>query len=248
MVVEIGDTSMNGPNKQYGSGVGLQTHASASYTIGSEVACTDGTCGKLIWVVVDPVARCLTHLVVAPVDHQDLGRLVPVDLVHSIGERICLTCNLVGFAGLERSQETEFVPVESDEWGYACDQMRSWPYYGLGFDGRGSESALGMGPGTGKPQAPETVTYDHVPLGEVDVHRGDHVHATDGMIGSVQGLVIDPSDHHVTHFLLQEGHLWGRKQVAIPIGAVDGLEAGVHLRLSKHEVHDLPPVDLITSP
>jgi hypothetical protein len=27
---------------------------------------------------------------------------------------------------------------------------------------------------------------------------------------------------HVTHVLLQEGHLWGRKEVAIPITAVAG--------------------------
>jgi len=66
----------------------------------------------------------------------------------------------------------------------------------------------------------QVITYDTVPLGEVDVRRGEHVHATDGNIGRVQGLVIEPGSHHVTHVLLQEGHLWGRKEVAIPIGAV----------------------------
>ena len=34
---------------------------------------------------------------------------------------------------------------------------------------------------------------------------GEHVFATDGAIGRVQGLVIDPSDHCVTHVLLDEG-------------------------------------------
>ena len=41
----------------------------------------------------------------------------------------------------------------------------------------------------------------------------------DGPIGRVQGLVVDPTDHHVTHVLLAKGHLWGEKEVAIPIGA-----------------------------
>jgi hypothetical protein len=54
-------------------------------------------------------------------------------------------------------------------------------------------------------------------LGEVEIRRGDHVHASDGDIGRVHGLVIDPRNHRVTHVLLQEGDLWGRKQVAIPI-------------------------------
>jgi hypothetical protein len=42
--------------------------------------------------------------------------------------------------------------------------------------------------------------------------------------------------------LLQEGHLWGRKEVAIPIGAVTSVEAGIQVNLSKHEVENLPPV------
>jgi len=44
--------------------------------------------------------------------------------------------------------------------------------------------------------------------------------------------------------LLQEGHLWGRKEVAIPISAVAGVEDGIRLSLTKQEVQDLPPVDI----
>ena len=64
----------------------------------------------------------------------------------------------------------------------------------------------------------------------------------DGDIGHVEGLVIEPLDHHVTHVLLQEGHFWGRKEVAIPIGAVTGIDDGIRLSLTKREVQDLPPV------
>jgi sporulation protein YlmC with PRC-barrel domain len=87
-------------------------------------------------------------------------------------------------------------------------------------------------------------TADRVPVGEVEVRRGDHVHATDGSIGRVQGLVVDPSDHHVTHVLLDEGHLWGKKQVAIPIGAVKSVEDDVRLNLTKDQVRELLPIDL----
>jgi hypothetical protein len=44
--------------------------------------------------------------------------------------------------------------------------------------------------------------------------------------------------------LLQEGHLWGRREVAIPIGAVASTSDGIRLRMSKREVQDLPPVDV----
>jgi PRC-barrel domain protein len=68
--------------------------------------------------------------------------------------------------------------------------------------------------------------------------------ATDGDIGLVQGLVIDPGSRHVTHVLLQEGHLWGRKEVAIPISAVASTSDGIQLKVTKQEVQDLPPVDI----
>lgn len=38
-------------------------HAMTPYVIGSEVFCTDQACGRLGRVVIDPVARELTHLV-----------------------------------------------------------------------------------------------------------------------------------------------------------------------------------------
>ena len=84
------------------------------------------------------------------------------------------------------------------------------------------------------------------PLNLDGSNRGDPVVAKDGPIGRVQGLVIDPADHHVTHVLLDEGHLWGAKRVAIPIGAVAEVNDadGVCVSLTKDEVRDLPPVDL----
>lgn len=78
----------------------------------------------------------------------------------------------------------------------------------------------------------------------MQVRRGEHVHATDGLIGRVQGLVVDPTDHRVTHVLLDEGHLRGAKQVAVPIGSVTRVDDGVKLELTKDQVRDLPPVEL----
>ena len=99
--------------------------------------------------------------------------------------------------------------------------------------------------GIGRRQYPMTVTYDTLPLGEVAVRRGQRVHASDGTIGLVQGLVLDPGSRHVTHVLLQEGHLWGRKQVAIPVSAVTEVDADrVELTLTKQQVQHLPPVNI----
>jgi hypothetical protein len=80
-------------------------------------------------------------------------------------------------------------------------------------------------------------------IGAAEVRRGEHVLITDGAIGRVQGLVVHPGDHCVTHVLLDEGHLWGQKRV-IPIGDVKDTEDGVRLNLTKDEVRELPLVDV----
>ena len=87
-----------------------------------------------------------------------------------------------------------------------------------------------------------TFAEDVVPVGEDQPGPGDRVHAVDGEIGWVQGFLVSPGDDQVTHVLLQEGHLWGRKKVAILISAVTGVDAGIRLNLTKEQVGQLPPV------
>jgi sporulation protein YlmC with PRC-barrel domain len=202
------------------------------FTIGAGANCTDGTCGEVSRVVVDPIARTVTHLVIEPQHRHGLGRLVPLDLVDVVAGDIRLRCTLAEFNKFDLGVETQFLPG-ADGWaGYAPGQVLAWPYYNLGPETMSAESAS------------QVTTYDAVPLGEVAVRRGEHVRATDGLIGRVQGLVIDPDRHQVTHVLLQEGHLWGHKNVAIPISAIAGLDGGIRLRIDKQNVQDLPPVDV----
>jgi len=202
------------------------------FTIGAEALCTDGACGKVTRVVVDPVARAVTHLVVEPKHGFGIGRLVPVDLVDAATDVVRLRCTSADFEKLERAEEMQFLPDTGAFEGYSPQQVLSWPYYSLGV-------STGVGVGDSLP-----LVVDRIPAGDVALRRGEPVHATDGEIGRVQGLVIDPDDHHVTHVLLQEGHMWGRREVAIPIGAVARIEDGIRLSITKKEVEDLPRVDV----
>jgi sporulation protein YlmC with PRC-barrel domain len=204
-------------------------------TIGAEVRCSDGACGKVTRVVVDPVARAVTHLVVEPVHLQGIARLVPLSVVEDSAADVLLSCTVAEFDQLDPAEETHFIPGAGGNEDYAADQAYSWPYVTLGSGGI---------MGAAGPEVPQTVTYYTVPLGEVAIRRGEHVHATDGQIGRVHGLVIDPGNHHVSHVLLAEGHLWGRKEVAIPISAVTSVEHGIQLSMTKQEVQDLPEVDI----
>lgn len=208
----------------------------AEFVIGATATCTDGPCGTVSRVVVDPVAEAVTHLAVEPRHRRGPSRLVPLDLVTGGPQRVELSCSLAEFERLDPAEETHFVPDLGGYSAYGPGEVLTWPYYGLGG---------GMGMGTGvTADGPQIVTSDTVPPGEVSIRRGDRVYATDGPIGHVQGLVIEPRRHHVTHVLLQEGHLWGRKEVAIPIGKVADTDAGIRLTVSRHEIRDLPPVDI----
>jgi sporulation protein YlmC with PRC-barrel domain len=207
-------------------------NAPFEFTIGSQVVCSDGVCGELKRVVVDPYAHALTHLVVEPRFRHGGGRLVPVDLVEPGENEVRLRATKAEFDQLEEAQETHYLSGANGDWNYEQEHMLSLPYYQLAADG----TNLGA--------SPIEISRHRVPPGEVEVHRGETVHATDGVIGRVEGLVIDPGDDHVSHVLLDEGHLWGTKRVAIPIGAVKGAGDGVQLALTKDQVRDLPEAEL----
>jgi sporulation protein YlmC with PRC-barrel domain len=196
------------------------------FTIGAEVSCTDGPCGKLSRVVVDPVARVVTHLIVEPRRGHESARLVPVSLVGSAGGEIQLDCTSAEFDALDPAQETRFIADYEDVPNYRPTDVVFWPHYGY----RGARGSL--------------ATSDTIPPGEVEVQRGEHVNASDGHIGQVDGLVIDPASNRVTHVVLQEGHLWGRKDVAIPISTVTRVADRIEVSLSKQQVQDLPQVDI----
>jgi sporulation protein YlmC with PRC-barrel domain len=214
------------------------------FIIETEARCSDGVCGEVIRVVVDPVAQTVTHLVVEPKERRGLGRLVPLSLLDAMAAGIQLRCTVADFGTLDLAEETQFLPGSRSYAEYGPGQVSSWPYFGLAGAGVGSGMGIAGGMGIGLADVTQTVIFDRVPMGEVTVRRGEQVHANDGDIGFVQGLVIDTRDHHVTHVLLQEGHLWGRKQVAIPISSVASTSDGIQLKITKQEVQDLPPVNI----
>jgi sporulation protein YlmC with PRC-barrel domain len=214
-------------------------NASTDVVIGTGVTCTDGTCGRVTRVVIDPVAQALTHLVVGPKPGTGKGHLVPVSLAEAGNGEVRLRCTIHEFEALPQAEITEFLDGAKGQWGYAQEDMLSWPYYGLGA---GAYGLGGMGMGISGAPAPAVLTYDRIPQGDSEIHRGDHVHAADGEIGKVQGLVIDPRDHHITHVLLDEGHLWAKKRVAIPSGSIERRDGAIHALLTKDQIGHLPPI------
>jgi sporulation protein YlmC with PRC-barrel domain len=209
------------------------------FTLGARASCSDGFCGELSRTILDPATRTITHLVIEPKHKKEDGRLVPLDLVEAAGGEIRLRCSLAEFERLDPAEEVEV--VGADYAGGYGSPAAVQGYGDVGSMGVGA-SASGMGIGMGLGHRTPTTVSHAVPLGETEVERHESVHAVDGEIGRVEGFVVDPADNKVTHVLLQEGHRWGRKEVAIPVSAIVSVDAGIRLNITRQQVGELPPV------
>jgi hypothetical protein len=216
------------------------------FRLGARVGCADGDCGTIKSLIVEPGTDAVTHLLVEPASRQVLGRLVPLSLVEvapagtgEAGDEVRLRCTEAEFEELDPAETTEVIP------GYPPSGSNSgdiaWPHYAPGAMG-------GPGLPDDSHEASQVVIVDAVPdqlPGEDEVVPGEHVHAKDGDIGHVRGILVDPGTGRVTAVLLQERHHLRRRTVLIPRSSVANVDAdGFHLDLTTEQVRDLPPAGL----
>lgn len=214
--------------------------------LGSPVRCADGPCGELADVVIDPMTRRVTNLVVQPHNRHDLARLVSVDRVRAgktADDSISLDCTVTELEQLESVQQSAYLrlgefPVEDPDWEVGISQILALPYY------QGVEAgSLGMGMPPMSYDSHVTEIYDRVPKSEVEIRRASSVYSADEhYLGHVEGFVVD-DEQRIGHLVLEHGHLWGKRDVTIPIGAVASIgNDEVKLSLSKDDVGALKAV------
>jgi sporulation protein YlmC with PRC-barrel domain len=206
--------------------------------LGTPVRCADGVLGELTDVVIDPTSRRVTHLVVGPKAEPGGARLVPIDLAAADdgSAAIVLACTREEAAALESLDEVAYVragrmSVADPDWDVGVEDYLATPYY----------SATGLGDDPGLYDTGMTMSYHRVPKGEVEVRRSSVVTSSDDhLLGRVDGFVVD-AGQRITHIVLERGHLWGRREVAIPIGAVATVKTdAVTIDLTREQVGELP--------
>jgi sporulation protein YlmC with PRC-barrel domain len=203
------------------------------------VICADGAFGELSDILIDPGTRRVTHLVVQPHERHYLARLMPigrarVDEVH--GE-IALECTVAELNDLKPIHESEYVRLgerPADEAGSDVgieDGFELPPYESLGT------SALGAGMEQFDTDPHVTLSYDRVPKGTVEIRRQSAVTSSDGHhLGHVVALLVD-TQAQIAKLVLEHGHLWGKREMAIPGGSIDLiLSDEIVLSLAKDEV------------
>lgn len=198
--------------------------------INAQVECTDGVCGRSVFVLINPVVEEVTHLVVktGPSTHQEY--IVPVDLVsETIEDTIQMRCKKADIEKMEKFIVTRFIK----------DKVPASKYIYGGTYGAGSTYYLPYN--TPDVTITNPVDFQQLPPGDLAVNRGTRVEATNGYVGKVDEFVVNPENCHITHLVMREGHLWGEKEVIIPISTIDKTyEDTVYLKLDKHQIESLP--------
>ena len=191
----------------------------------AEVVCMDGAYGHSEAVILNPDMEQVTHVVVAKQDFPHIKYLVPMELIiESTPDRIRLGCRKSDVEKLKLFTETEMIPNRF--YMYEVGPSLYWP-------GEAFTTPFFV------------MEHKQVPKGELEINRGSHVAATDGLIGRVDEFLVDQTSEQITHLIMREGHLWGKKDVIIPVEQIDHIvDNTVYLKLDKKSIERLPAISL----
>jgi sporulation protein YlmC with PRC-barrel domain len=201
----------------------------------AQVECADGICGRSVYVLINPVVDKVTHLVVREDSSPNTQYIVPVEAISAtIVGTIQLRCSKADLEKMDPFVQTEFIEEKVPSANFVV---------GNGMYGMGSYYYLPYVTSDGK--AYESVKTQQIPPGELAVRRGTRVEAKDGCVGKVDEFVVDAKNGHITHLVMREGHLWGKKDVIIPLSAMGDTHGDtVFLKIDKQQIESLPTFPL----
>src|SRR3954453_18036922 len=202
--------------------------------LGCSVHCTDASFGELADVIVDPISRRVTHLVVEPHGGHHRARVVPIDRARPADDGLALDYSIADVEALEPLNESAYLRagelvVADPEWDIGIQDVLALPVY---------QELNGMGTAI-DPDPHVMISYDRIPKNEVEIRRSSPVFSTGGHhLGHVEGFLIGAGD--AADIVLERGHLWGRREVVIPAAAVERVQNdSITLSLTKDEVGEL---------
>ena len=194
--------------------------------LNTNVQCSDVSCGKSTNVILNPVTYKVTHMALEDKKLPDNPtRLVPVSKVASATpDQIILNCTRDEVVKMDPFIVTRFIQETREGMAYAFGGAYTSQYVinDTGYD---------------------SVQEEEIPQDDLSVYCGMTVKASDGEVGKLDELVLDPKSGEITHLQMREGHLWGKKDVAIPMADVEFIESEtIYLKIDKAGVKALPAV------
>ena len=203
--------------------------------LNAQVECTDGIYGRSEYVLIDPLTDEVTHLVVKQDSAPNTEYIVPIKLIsETIANTLRLRCSQAKLETMQAFVKTEYVEEKV-------------PVSNLVFRGGiyGAPSYYYLPYASFEETVRVPVKHKQIPAWEHSVRRGTRVKALDGYVGTVDEFVVSPKSGHITHLVMRKGHLWGQKDVVIPLSAMGNTVGDtVFLKLNKDQIEALPTLPL----
>ncbi len=189
-----------------------------------KVECTDGTAGHTYAIIIDPAAQRVTHVVVKGKGDLVGEFVVPLEMIEQATPYgLILRLSLEKLAAAPRFDQTIIV---SDNASSAGD-VSVYPVVDTMNFGAAS--------------LPAYVQVEQVPGTGIPLHVGAHVDAADGRVGKIDEIIINRDTGDIDYITLLHGHLWGKKEICVPVAEVDHMADDViYLKLDKASVEALP--------
>lgn len=199
------------------------------------VFCIDGECGKSSHIIIEQKSQKVTHFVVDSSSFLDSHKyLVDIEqVVNTTHQSIQLICTKEELGMMPPFTEMRFFNSLTSKYeplkDFSEEAINHSSSYLMWSDRASGEDIFSM-----------PIEEELIPAGEIAVHRGASVEATDGHIGRVDELIVDPDNQQVTHIVLQEGHLWHKKELTLPISAIARMDEDyIYLKEDKKTVKSL---------
>lgn len=199
-----------------------------------DVRCLDGVGGESAAVVLNPVTKVISAIVVKTKGHGHPEVLVPIaSITDGSVKQIGVKCTLEELGNLSPFMKKVRVETQGLDKMDAQALMGSESQSGVAYQ---DFSFAGGG-------ATEMVDEEAIAETDLAVRTGTPVYATDDEVGQVDRFFVAADSGEIQHLVLLEKHLLSKKNFVVPADQIDRIgEEAVHLKLSKHEIEQLPRV------
>jgi sporulation protein YlmC with PRC-barrel domain len=194
--------------------------------INAKVYCQDKFCGFAKGVILNPEKDVVTHVVVKESQNSHAERLVPIDMIDaSLAGNIHLKLDTTMLQNLPPLYDVQYIQTTVPHFIEVSDMTFMKPV------------------AVPEKKIIEEKIY-HIPMNELPVTRGTRVFSADGYaIGAVDEFLVDQNGSHVAHLVLREEHIFGAKDVFIPVAEIETInESSIHLKLDKENIEQLPAI------
>jgi len=212
-------------------------------TKGADVYSSDGEkLGTLDRVILDPVTKEVTHIVISKGLLFTTNKVVAMDTVNpEIEDKITLRSPKQNLDEFQDFEETHYVDLDQTE-NPSSDELPAsywYPPTNLAWWRMGNAGLVG-------PYYPPMPVYvpkttQNIPEGTVALEEGAKVVSKDGKhVGNIKEVIVDPQDNRVTHFVINEGVLFKERKL-IPVLWISEIdEHAVHLSSTSKVLERLP--------